>query len=513
MPLTDTDLEFARAHLSNYYASDFLPDPGELHALWARWDDVVAYHRSKPIAEMGSLAREFAAPKANGGYRIVHQLDPLDAVTYTALAHQIAPFLERARAPIERGIACSYRIALDSATGRFFAPDNNGYRVFSERSEDLSSSYSHVLQLDIAGFYNHIYVHRVQSVTEELDASLPELSTSLEQFLLNVNKRVSIGIPVGPAASIVFAEAVLTDIDRFIVTREPYCPYTRYVDDLRIFSDERDRLERLWHDLSRYLYRSHRLSLATDKSRILGTSEFRDHVLHPPDRERRQSLAKQLGLSLDDLAADYASQDLEPPFEKPSPEQHRRLLRKLMEDLLSTRPLPIGLARRVLREARAKRIRAIFPLVLRNVGALMPIVRDVGLYLDKVLSPRAISRNASLIEETLQLYSDHCPELLREWLGWLITRHSSMAGLPAARQFIDSSPLRFKAAAAAVMRNTSWVRENSAQWSHSATEDRWALLRSGALLPGAERRVWMDHVLTHSGDPVDGIVARYVRGL
>lgn len=160
--LQPEELEFARRHIQNFYSSDFFPDVPEFDAVWAAWDEVRDYLENRSVENLGQPPLIMAAPKSGGGYRVVHQLHPLDALVYTALARKVAPELEERRSPAEEGIVCSYRINI-TPNGHFFSENRDGYSTFHENSSILADEKRYVLSLDIAGFYNHIYIHRVQS--------------------------------------------------------------------------------------------------------------------------------------------------------------------------------------------------------------------------------------------------------------------------------------------------------------------------------------------------------------
>jgi hypothetical protein len=357
------------------------------------------------------------------------------------------------------------------------------------------------------------YLHRVQGAVEQLDGSLKEVSTELEQFLLNINKRISIGIPVGPAASVILAETVLHDIDMFIQSRRPRLEYTRYADDFRVFANSASSLKELWHDLTRYLYRSHRLSLASDKSTLIDTPRFRDRVLSPPGRERQHELGRALGISFDDLAARYAT----PAAARPDPadlEGTRRAFQELFEIVLNAVPLNIGAARMILRKARARRMRAILQQVVQHFEKLTPVIRDVGLYLAEVLKGSAIARNEPHLQALFARHPHSVPgNLAHEWLAWLITGEKELSSMPAADSFVGSAGPAYQARQARLHGRIGWVRERSAEWSSWASWDRWALLSSATILPEVERRVWMDHVLGGSADFMDRMVAKHVKSL
>ncbi|MCW7076319.1 MAG: RNA-directed DNA polymerase [Candidatus Syntrophoarchaeum sp.] len=259
MKLSTESIEFAKNHIKEFYDSDFFVKPFEFEVLQACWDDVQGYLLDTEISAFSAkVPIAFAAHKPKGGFRVVHQLDPIDSLVYTALAYEVAESVENRRIPIEDRIACSYRIKTDD-DGNFFVKDN-GYNDFFDHSEELANSYSYVLVTDITDFYNQIYLHRLNSI-EQCCPNNPEISKDLEKFLMKLNNKTSMGIPVGPAASIIMAEASLIDIDEFIFNRN--ANYVRYVDDFRIFSNSKIELELLLQDLTMYLYSSHRLNLSS----------------------------------------------------------------------------------------------------------------------------------------------------------------------------------------------------------------------------------------------------------
>ena len=109
--------------------------------------------------------RRMLVPKPGGGFRAAVQLDPLDALVYTALIYEEAERIEKYRVPASRRVACSFRVGLDP-DGGFFAP-GNGESDFHVRSQELvgSRKYRHVLLADIADFYNQVAKRNRRSPT------------------------------------------------------------------------------------------------------------------------------------------------------------------------------------------------------------------------------------------------------------------------------------------------------------------------------------------------------------
>ena len=82
------------------------------------FSDFESYAPKNPVISL--------APKPNGNYRVVHQLDPIDSIVFTALLYEAAPIIEAYRIPEARKIACSYRIKPDT-NGSFFDSGNIGF--------------------------------------------------------------------------------------------------------------------------------------------------------------------------------------------------------------------------------------------------------------------------------------------------------------------------------------------------------------------------------------------------
>src|SRR5579862_917888 len=199
--LTTDALNFARAHIENFYDSDFFPKSIEFAALWHHWDKVLAELTSKNVGKIWvTLPRVMAVPKPRIGYRVVHQLEPVDALVYTALAAEVTDQVEVARIPADLKVACSYRFL--KADGSFFA-GGNGWMDFVDKTEQLSQKYAFVLTTDITDFYNQVGLHRLNNAIEHADAGLKSWADDIEKLITVINGKVSQGVPVGPAASIV----------------------------------------------------------------------------------------------------------------------------------------------------------------------------------------------------------------------------------------------------------------------------------------------------------------------
>ena len=131
--LTEDSLEFARKHIEKFYDSDFFPKTFEFEAIWHCWDEVKSELSSKNIDKLSiSNPRTLTSKKPKEGFRIVHQLEPITSIIYTALVYSVAEKIEQARVDINKKVACSYRIKISD--GSFFS-NNNGFLNFSTQSK------------------------------------------------------------------------------------------------------------------------------------------------------------------------------------------------------------------------------------------------------------------------------------------------------------------------------------------------------------------------------------------
>ena len=117
-------LEWSLAHIERFGDTDFFPVPFEFEAIRHCWGrirdelllvDLDVYRPRSP--------RRLAVPKPGGGFRIVAQLDPLDAILYTAIVYEASGQVEAWRVPADRMVACSYRI-VPNADGSWFGCGN-----------------------------------------------------------------------------------------------------------------------------------------------------------------------------------------------------------------------------------------------------------------------------------------------------------------------------------------------------------------------------------------------------
>jgi hypothetical protein len=500
--LTDDALEFAKEHISKYYDSDFFPKSDEFEAIWHNWEEIKKHLMAMNIQKFWvSPPRVMTAKKPKGGFRVVHQLEPLDSLAYTALASQVASAVEAARVPADQNVACSYRLHLQD--GSFFS-GGTGYAGFVRKTEELATKFDFILETDISDYYNQIYLHRLSNAIEFADVELKAIGDDIEWFITALNSKPSQGIPVGPAASIVMAEAILIDIDQFLQNKG--FSHTRYVDDFRIFGESERALRKVLEELTLYLYENHRLTLAGDKTDIIEAESYINQQLHNQYAEERMRVFKSL-----EIFNPYTEEVEEIEFEVDDEEE---LLRErviaVIDKVVNYKTLDLGLARSAIRKAKWHSVPDIAPRLIQHFAFFAPVISDVMLYFDEItdeeFSKAWAERFAGLVcDEVLD------NELVRYWIEWYWSKYAGYLNRPEIRNHIaGSSFIDNQARAAITTRNLAWVRDKKTEIIHLGSWERRAVLNAARVLPSDERRHWLQMTIAHSPILIDRWVAKWV---
>ncbi len=504
--LKPDSLEWALAHLLRYGDTDLLPIPFEYRAIKSDWSQLrpLLERRDLSLPQPGALDH-FLVPKPEGSFRVVTRLDPLDAILYTAAIYDCSLLVEKARAPTT--IACSYRIDPDPA-GRLFAAEN-AWDAWTEQSAMFlqRDDTTHVVRADISDFYSQIGHHRVCNALETAGVSL-ERAQAIEKMLGSWSALQSRGIPVGPHASIVLAEACLIDVDQHLVGHG--FQHVRYVDDFRIFCRSRAEAVKAVHDLCDYLFTSHRLALAPHKTRTYTKEAFTSQFLEQPEFIERQAKTRRIESAVQAAhAAGYAVSTDDVTVSH----LDVAVLGELFEECVKSTPLRLGLARYLFRRAGALGTTKLVQPTLDNLDTLTPILRDAIVYLTKVKSKRltiAARPQDRLLWFGVESDYSFLP-LVHEWTIEAMT--TAFAGLLSdadlrklARPASGASGLRGEALLAKARNDVAWVRGYKERWRAAGSWDRRAIIWAGSVLPADERSAWKKAIMA-SSDPIDRAVA------
>jgi hypothetical protein len=414
--------------------------------------------------------------------------------TYRLLSEMPSRFAT-STTPWPRSVTCLTASALNSAVYLvpliFFTPlQFRHYHVSTEAGE--------------VHFYNQIYLHRLNNAIESADATLKPVADDIETFLSALNIKSSQGVPVGPAASIVMSEAVLIDVDIFI--RDHGMKHTRYVDDIRVFSNSTRELYKLLERLTLYLYENHRLTLAAEKTIVMGADDYVQQHLHNNYVEEKIQLLETL-----EIFNPYTNEYEELEFEVVADQaQQQEQLEDAIEKVMQYEHLDLGLARSVIRTARRNSIPILAKYLLQNFAFFVPAVNDVALYLKEVTSDELADELCPLLEELISSPSFDS-ELVRFWMEWYVAQYPVFMKSAKLHHFVFSGiNVENQALAAITTKNVAWVRNHKTSVYNLGGWARRAVLNASRVLPSDERNHWLKLFIGNSPVVLDRWVAKWV---
>lgn len=491
-------LNWAIAHIQKYGDTDIFPTPFEYNLFKSIWPEVLTELKQIDISihEL-SASLKMMSPKHITGFRAATQMDPIDAILFTALIYEISEPIENFRICKDDKIACSYRI-LTGPDGQFFSRDN-GWNDYLSKSEELSNdpACKYVLTADISDFYNQISHHRVQNALASTTIS-ENRSKTVERLLKNhAALHHSRGVPVGPSASIPLAEICLSDVDLFLMRKGH--KHTRYVDDFRIFCESKQAAITALHNLSEYLYKSHRLTLQSHKTTILDVNVFRQGELFDPEKEELKRKENRIADFIDSLdIPPYTDPDDFEIDDDAEAEFTRETIRELFIYLLSQDHIHLGLARYLLRRATILKTRVILQLVLDNIVKLLPALREVAIYLIKVYDKSRPEQIGDVLLSLLQSSDYKNIPYIQYWVLEIVSRNTNIFNQNSALFIAESAnPYISERMSALIAKNYNiidWVRERKETWQTSQVWAQRAIIYASSILPKDERNHWLKQI-------------------
>lgn len=171
--------------------------------------------------------------KSFGDYRKCALIDIEDEIKYLTIVLMMAEKIEQKRINKSEERVFSYRLKTIRNDDYIFDP-NYTYTAFRQKVNEKSKINKNkvILECDISNFYDRLNLHRLESTLYSMGID-EKLVNLLNELLLFWTNRDSYGLPVGSNASRILAEAELSQIDNFLLSRK--IDFCRFVDDYRIF--------------------------------------------------------------------------------------------------------------------------------------------------------------------------------------------------------------------------------------------------------------------------------------
>jgi retron-type reverse transcriptase len=292
MKINEESIKWALKSLESMGDSDLFARPFELAIIKDIDSSAIARIAALDISDFSyGPSRRFIVPKDDLSYRTASQLDPLNSIILTALIYEYGGLIESKRRPKKENKVFSYRFAPDTE-GQLYASANS-WNDFWSKCYDKSKDYSHVVILDIADFYNQIYHHSLEN--ELIESGLPN---QVQKWIVGLcgalTAKVSRGIPVGPHASHLLAESVLSPVDN-VLTHQGI-DFCRYVDDIIIFVHSEVEARSKILSLANTLDKQQKLLIQRHKTKILDSAIFRKFCIEMVEDRPIDDLEKELVL-------------------------------------------------------------------------------------------------------------------------------------------------------------------------------------------------------------------------
>ena len=297
----------ARDGLNNFFAS-----PTEVTLLRTRADlREAVFTRAYTMLQPGAFRTEdfskldlIEFPKRDyGGRRICSIMEPMDSIAYLALALLAAPAVERSRIAVGEKVVHSYRYRPAPLAGKLF-DRRFTYVSFLKEARCRRGASDVMVSCDIANFFGSVTPSVVDAALSEAAVD-PATAQSLVSLLRFWSEQGATGLPVGPYASKILAEAVLSRVDASL--QASGIEFVRYVDDFRLIARDRAVAE-------------HHLRVLNDAlaANGLALNSEKTEFVEPRNNETDQI----------DVAANY--QQAAPPrrFVPPTRQELRRLHKK-----------------------------------------------------------------------------------------------------------------------------------------------------------------------------------------
>lgn len=502
--LQETSLEWALLHVTNYYDSDFFPKLFEFEAIKRDWKNIKEYLLKLDLEKYAAKSPViYLALKPNSTFRVVHQLEPLDSIIFSALLYENSRLIEAYRIPETRKIACSYRIIPD-INGSYFEKEYNGYGEFLAQAEKLADKFDRgiVLVCDIVDFYNQIYLHRINNVLSEAGSKDGKI---IEDFLGGLNSNVSRGIPVGPAPSILIAEAIMGDVNKKILGYTSY--FVQYVDDLYIFFEDDYEAKIFLHELTKYLYSNHRLVLSPEKTKILKVKEFKNEYLREESIVEKEAIHKKL----ESISGDYATPDEKIDFDDLEATD-KLIIRsetyiELFDEALKFEKLELGLMRHILRQAGRYKIRNIIPKIFKNFNRLLPVIREIVIYFDRVLNEKTVIKYEKKFTNLLLNPYLKIP-FINMWV-YTLFQNEHFNSISISIDYSKILRIRERALIAKREHNLTFIKDVKDSLDTLGIWDRRAILYSSIILSEDEVKHWLG-LESSKGDVVNKAICSMV---
>ncbi|TIQ37187.1 MAG: Retron-type reverse transcriptase [Mesorhizobium sp.] len=268
MTLAKASIEWAIDFIYHHSDGDLFPKVLELAAVQERKGEFANEIAGKPLSGFKpGPHRRFIVPKDEVSFRQATQLTPLDSIILSAIAYEFGGGIEARRRKSDQ--VFSYRFKPSAEHGLYNS--HSAWNDFWKTAQRRASRAGAVLYCDIADFYNQIYHHTLEN--QLIASGFPNQATKWVISLMeSTTAGVSRGVPVGPHATHLFAEASLIPIDNSMA--DSGIEFVRFADDIIVFSDDFKQARKALSRVASILDRQQRLTPQRHKTELFTPESF-----------------------------------------------------------------------------------------------------------------------------------------------------------------------------------------------------------------------------------------------
>lgn len=451
-------------------------------------------------------AIETLAPKSRFGFRIVHQLQILDTVLFTAATIEIASDLEKLKADESGQGPFAYRF--DESGGASLFRKERSFRDWLKWQSDLQTKhkFKSIIFTDIADFYQRIYLHRIENCLDSA-TSKKGVKKFIEKTIKAIRSKQSYGIPIGGSASRIIAEAVLADSDAALLGEG--IQFTRYVDDFRMFLVEGQDTYQAISFLAEQLFLGEGLSLNGQKTRVMSGEAFKAY------------LAEELPEKLDkaeEKAFEALSQiiyfDEEPDQDAVESLKSLNLV-EMLEEAFAKDPWDFGEIKAIFRALRIVKSDDVAEFIFENFQDLLPFAKELLLYFDTV-KPTIKSEVDALqkcVLDALGGQSVKSVPSIHAWLLEFFVRSILKVDGKTIDEMKISSPLsdRQLALIKGLNGDVNYFRKHKTKFDSLGEFTKSSFVLGATCLPKDEFSSWVEAVRPRLRRPLDDLYCKWAK--
>lgn len=504
--LKPDSIRIAVRHLVKYGDTDLFPPLPEINFARDCEDEIVAtLSKIEPGNYTAKTATISLAPKGSLGFRSAHQLGITDNLLLLASVVEIGPEIEKLRLPVDAQAAFSYRFS-PNVTGDLFAAGGTFRDWMMMQAELLKGEKLIVVTTDISDFYQRIYTHRLEGFFGDIKGT-----TSASNFIIKIIKAIrgkeSFGLPVGGAAARLLAELSLRDVDRSLF--DDGIPFTRYVDDFRIFLQSENEV----YDTLAFLAESllaEGLTLNSAKTRVATSENYLNHIKDGTMDIFSTSQEEAIGVLTSSLYDDIP----------PSPEDVASLqsinLTELLHEALGEEEIDFLKVKKILRAIRVVTPEASIDLITENLHALIPMAKEIVLILEEVKKSKDAPKVDKLKPLFLKFYNEppaRSISIIRGWLMEAFTRGVftlEISDLKILGNLSTPLDVRQNYLLQGKLDRRTFFRNKKLELDSISITNRFAFLMGATCLPKEELKPFLETVKKNTPDPLMGPFCKWL---